>query len=766
MTQARVPARQPPAAPKPHRRPASRRWLRRALVALLTLAVVGVAGLAAFERTLPTDQVDIVAAGSLRVDSAARGSWRVGDLTVAMGGTGLIVSSPERVVWASDPGVAFITGGRGAVTWQDHLGYFWPRVEHRERLGNQSVEGVRVERDGVEIEGHLSGDGGTAAYTMVVRADAHGAAIDVSTTADLSTVGLVSGRSAHAGVHGFGEQFTAFDLDGRLLPIVDREQGVGRGEQPITLLADLTNRGAGGHDEMTYAAWASWVTDDLRGVQLDPDRPESHAFAVADLRVPTRVGLEVWAPRLRAIVSAAASPIELVATQQAGTTRPELPSWVSEGAVVGLQGGSSEVRRKLEVLLGAGAKISGVWLQDWTGRRTTSFGDRLWWTWQLDKTRYPDWPALVHDLSVRGIAVTTYVNPWLVDAAPKGDPTIRNLWSEARSAGYLVRDQAGGPYMVDQGGFSASLVDLTSSRARSWFADVIAREVLANGVAGFMADFGEGLPFDAKLSSGNPLLLHNEWPRLWAETIREGCQRAGRSDCVTWMRAGALGQGADVPMFWEGDQLVDFGAEDGMASTLLGKFSAGVSGWPLVHSDVGGYTSVNAVVRNYTRSAELLERWAELEAFGVMMRTHEGNRPAANAQVYDSPTSAAAFARMTRVYAALAPYRQALLRESARTGVPAVRHGWLAAPHTAAAKVDTQFFLGSSVLVAPVLESGADAVEVTLPPGRWKQLFTGEELDGGRTIEVSAPVGTPAAFGRVGDPWTERLHAALAAAVE
>src|SRR5699024_900408 len=99
-----------------------------------------------------------------------------------------------------------------------------------------------------------------------------------------TSLGFFSARTDRAGVHGFGEQFTDFDLDGRLVPIIVREQGVGRGEQPLTLLADVTNHGAGGTEAMTYAAWASWVTEDLRGVRLDPDLPESHALAVADTR--------------------------------------------------------------------------------------------------------------------------------------------------------------------------------------------------------------------------------------------------------------------------------------------------------------------------------------------------------------------------------------------------------------------------------------------------------------------------------------------------
>lgn len=35
-----------------------------------------------------------------------------------------------------------------------------------------------------------------------------------------------------------------------------------------------------------------------------------------------------------------------------------------------------------------------------------------------------------------------------------------------------------------------------------------------------MADFAEYLPFDSTLSQGSPLRVHNDFPRLWAQTNR------------------------------------------------------------------------------------------------------------------------------------------------------------------------------------------------------------------------------------------------------
>lgn len=44
---------------------------------------------------------------------------------------------------------------------------------------------------------------------------------------------------------GHGAQFTHFDLKGRLVPIRVREQGTGRGAQPLTAIVNLVARAGG-----------------------------------------------------------------------------------------------------------------------------------------------------------------------------------------------------------------------------------------------------------------------------------------------------------------------------------------------------------------------------------------------------------------------------------------------------------------------------------------------------------------------------------------
>jgi len=737
------------------------------VVLLVVVLVLGLALVALIDR-VPRDDVDTVSPGRLTVAQGAAGSWSVGVVEVELTEQSLRVTDSSRedlVVWESPPGSAFVVAVLGSLDWEDYRGYFWPTTRHECELVDQEIRSATDDGGRLEISGLLTGCGRAREYVVTFRPGPTRGDVTLAVESrDVDMIGLVTARSAGAAVHGFGEQFAPFDLSGRVIPIVVREQGVGRGEQPLTFLADVAAGGVGGTAEMTYAAWPSFVTDDVRGVALDPDVEESHAFAVADTRPRSAVVLTSWSTRLVAHLTADEDPRALIARRGASITRPELPDWVLSGAVLGVQGGTDAVRQAVADLDADGAVLSAVWVQDWTGIRPSDIGDRLWWTWQLDEQRYPDWAGMVADFNAEGIRVLSYVNPWLVDAAGKGETSMRNLFAEAADAGYLVRNPEGEVYLVDQGGFEAALVDLTDPGARDWYAEVIATEVLGQGVDGFMVDFGEGLPFDAVLAEGDPSVEHNRWPSLMARTVQEACRRADKPDCLAWFRTGSAGMERDAPLFWNGDQVVTYSQQDGMGSALLGTFNAGVSGWHLTHSDIGGYLSVDAVVRDYTRPAELNQRWAEMEAFGVVMRTHESSRPAANPQVYQTAQAREAFARMTRLFAALEPYRTTVVREAWQTGIPALRHGWLEYPGSRAADSDTQFFLGSSVLVAPVLADQRDRVNVVLPPGTWVHLLTGERFEGDRVVEVDAPLGTPAAFVREDDPARADLQAMVARA--
>ena len=72
------------------------------------------------------------------------------------------------------------------------------------------------------------------------------------------------------------------DVGGQFPTLFIRSDGSGTVTTTTDLFewSDLTNGGAGGTESMTYAAWPTFVTGDMRGVRLSPAAKSSYSFAV------------------------------------------------------------------------------------------------------------------------------------------------------------------------------------------------------------------------------------------------------------------------------------------------------------------------------------------------------------------------------------------------------------------------------------------------------------------------------------------------------
>jgi alpha-glucosidase len=155
------------------------------------------------------------------------------------------------------------------------------------------------------------------------------------------------------------------------------------------------------------------------------------------------------------------------------------------------------------------------------------------------------------------------------------------------------------------------------------------------------------------------------------------------------------------------------------------------------------------------RTAELFMRWAEMAAFTAVMRTHESNRPSDNLQVDDDPAVLAHFARMTRIYRHLTPYRRQLVAEAGVRGLPLQRPLFLhfeADP--ACMTIQDAFLLGPDLLVAPVHRAGAETWSAYLPEGAgWRHVWSGQSFAGGQSVTVEAALGSPPVFAREERPY-------------
>ena len=289
------------------------------------------------------------------------------------------------------------------------------------------------------------------------------------------------------------------------------------------------------------------------------------------------------------------------------------------------------------------------------------------------------------------------------------------------------------------------MVDLTNPKAYDWIKSVIKEHMIGFGLDGWMADFGEYLPTDSVLFSGeDPELIHNRWPALWAKANREAVEESGKlGEVFFFTRAGHTGTVKYSTMMWSGDQHVDWSFDEGMPSAIPSALSLAVCGFGLCHSDVGGYSTIS----HMRREQELLMRWAEMNAFTVLFRSHEGNRPDDNIQFDANNTVLEHYAKMSRIHCGLADYLKAAVRQNSERGTPVIRPLFFYYNCEEDFTQMYEYLLGRDILVAPVTERQQMKKEVYFPDDKWVHLWSGHEYAKGNHI-VDAPIGKPPVFCR------------------
>ena len=235
--------------------------------------------------------------------------------------------------------------------------------------------------------------------------------------------------------------------------------------------------------------------------------------------------------------------------------------------------------------------------------------------------------------------------------------------------------------------------------------------------------------FDGDGHPGTILEYHNQYGTLMGRASFEG-QRRLRPEQRPFaiIRAGYTGM-QRYTTIWTGDNHATW---DHLRIVIPQVLSLGLSGQPFSGADIGGFMGVP--------SAELFARWMQ-SAVGVpLFRAHaELGTPRREPWTF-GPEYTRANRATIRLRYQLIPAVYTAFDQHARTGSPAVRPlFWGAQSDSTALGVNDEYLVGDHLLVAPVVDSGADRRSVYLPVGRWYRLGSSDAYDGGQRVVVAAP---------------------------
>ncbi|MBW5486128.1 glycosyl hydrolase, partial [Streptomyces bambusae] len=505
----------------------------------------------------------------------------------------------------------------------------------------------------------------------------------------------------------------------------DPRGGFGPGDDPlyITMPVQMVVADAGTHLVFHDSTWDGRVVlrEGEEGAGSGPDRP-----GVSELRMdggPLRCWVLVGTPARvlqgwSGLTGAAAVP----------------PEWA-----LGYQharwgfGSAQEVRRVVAGYASRGLPLSAVHLDidHYDGHRVFT----------VDQEAFPDLPGLAGELRESGVRLVSIVDP----AVKVEEGGTYAAGRGVGPAGAFVRDAQGREVRGEVWPGECAYPDFTDPQVRRWWGDLY-EERLRQGFAGVWHDMNEPVSFTPPVfpdqtlprssrhvlegAGGDHREAHNVYALGMARAGYEGLVRLrpaerpflfSRSGWAGMQRYGGTWSG-DVETGWEG-----------LRASLALVLGLGLCGVPYSGPDVGGFGG--------SPSPELFLRWFQLGAYLPLFRTHAAMWAGRREPWEFGPEVLEGARAVLAERERLRPYFMALAHLARRTGAPYARPLWWGAPEERALRdCEDAFLLGDSLLVAPVLECGADRRAVRLPRGRWYDTATGEAYEGPGQVLLDAPM--------------------------
>ncbi len=332
-----------------------------------------------------------------------------------------------------------------------------------------------------------------------------------------------------------------------------------------------------------------------------------------------------------------------------------------------------------------------------------------WCSFLWDRRFFPDPEGMLSRIKAKGIKICVWINPYIAEASP--------LFDEGKAHGYLLHTPEGDVYQVDAWQPGLAFVDFTNPDACAWYASKL-KTLVDMGVDAFKTDFGEKIPLPVRYYDGSdPERMHNYYTYLYTQTVFDLLSREkGEGEAVLFARSATTGS-QKYPLHWGGDNSSTYPS---MAETLRGGLSLGLGAFGYWSHDISGFIG--------TATPDLYKRWVAFGLLSSHSRLHGSDSVRMPWLFDDEAVGVLRF--FNRLKTHLMPYLLNAAREAHDHGWPLMRAMILEFPDDPTCRyLDTQYMLGSALLVAPIFSSDCE-VTYYLPKGEWRHLLTGEISQG------------------------------------
>lgn len=387
--------------------------------------------------------------------------------------------------------------------------------------------------------------------------------------------------------------------------------------------------------------------------------------------------------------------------------------------------------------------------------------------YRFDEEYFPDPAAMLRELKELGVQV-------MVSVWPQIDWRSEN-YEEMRQQGLLVKSNAGVDVQMIFHGNNV-FFDATNPRARRYVWDKLRKNYADLGVRLFWLDEAEpeftGYDFDQYRYLAGPVAqVGNIYPREYARMIYEGQQERGQQDVISLIRCAWVGSQRYGALVWSGDI---FSTWEDFRKQVCAGLNIGLAGIPWWATDIGGFHDGNIEDPAFR---ELLVRWFQFGTFSPVMRIHGCRAPqseiinkagevrewtGADNEVWSfGEENTVILTRYIQLREAMRGYLRAVMDEAHTQGHPVMRPLFYDFPQDDPSwDILDEYMFGPDLLVAPVMEPGAQTRSVWLPAGaRWTLLHSGAVYEGGARYEVPAPLAEIPVFLRDGrhSEWVGRI---------